>query len=233
MPVVVAALWLGIAPTGLGGSCSYPVTWGISMQPTIHMNGPVPVRAQVNYHVGDVVLYDNQLLRAPVLHRIVLIQNGDPHFRGDNHDFVVALAATLITSFTASANVPVGNAGASVQLRQVSQFAPVGCGSLNFTRMVTGAGAFSDGLANALLLRSGIRHLHQRSDARGGRRPTWAEHLHRRRYGGIERQLRQPRRAGAAVADQLRDRHFDGRHDRGGAYPQRHLRQSDEQRSRW
>ena len=38
--------------------------------------------------MGDVVLYDNQLLGKPVLHRIVLIQNGDYYFRGDNNDFV-------------------------------------------------------------------------------------------------------------------------------------------------
>jgi len=86
--VVVAALWLGIAPTGLGGSCSYSVTSGISMQPMIHRNDLALVRAQASYHVGDVVLYDNQLLRKPVLHRIVLIQNGDYYFRGDNNDFV-------------------------------------------------------------------------------------------------------------------------------------------------
>jgi signal peptidase I len=86
--VVVVALWLGIAPTGLGGSCTYSVTSGISMQPMLHKGDLALVRAQSSYHVGDVVLYDNQLLREPVLHRIVLIQNGDYYFRGDNNDFV-------------------------------------------------------------------------------------------------------------------------------------------------
>ena len=86
--VVVVALWMGVAPSGLGGSCSYSVTSGISMQPMIHKNDLALVRAQAEYHVGDVVLYDNQLLHKPVLHRIVLIQNGDYFFRGDNNDFV-------------------------------------------------------------------------------------------------------------------------------------------------
>ena len=67
---------------------------------------------------------------------------------------VVAIAATLITSFTASTNVPVSKAGTSVQPRQVSQLAPAGCGSLNLTRLVTGSGSFSNGFANALILGS-------------------------------------------------------------------------------
>jgi signal peptidase I len=58
------------------------------MEPMIHKNDLALVRAQADYHVGEVVLYDNQLLREPVLHRIVLIQNGDYFFRGDNNDFV-------------------------------------------------------------------------------------------------------------------------------------------------
>jgi signal peptidase I len=86
--VVVVVVWIGIAPSGLGGSCSYSVTSGISMEPMIHKNDLALVRAQADYHVGEVVLYDNQLLREPVLHRIVLIQNGDYFFRGDNNDFV-------------------------------------------------------------------------------------------------------------------------------------------------
>ena len=86
--VVVVALWMGIAPSGLGGSCSYTVTAGSSMQPMLHKNDLALVRAQADYHVGDVVLYDNQLLGRPVLHRIVLIQNGKYFFRGDNNNFV-------------------------------------------------------------------------------------------------------------------------------------------------
>ena len=92
--VIVVAVWLWIAPASLGGSCTYTVTSGISMQPMIHKGDLALVRAQANYHVGEVVLYDNQLLREPVLHRIVLIQNGDYYFRGDNNDFVAPGYAT-------------------------------------------------------------------------------------------------------------------------------------------
>jgi len=67
---------------------------------------------------------------------------------------VIALAATLVTGFTASTNVPVSSAGTSQQIRLVSQLAPAGCGSLNLSRLVTGSGAFSNNLADALLLGS-------------------------------------------------------------------------------
>ncbi len=67
---------------------------------------------------------------------------------------VIAVAATVFTGFTASTNVPVSSAGTSQQLRLVSQLAPVGCGSLTLTRLVTGSGAFSNGVAGTLLLGS-------------------------------------------------------------------------------
>jgi hypothetical protein len=67
---------------------------------------------------------------------------------------VIAVAATVVTGFTASTNVPVSSAGTSQQLRLVSQLAPVGCGSLTLTRLATGSGAFSNGVAGTLLLGS-------------------------------------------------------------------------------
>ena len=67
---------------------------------------------------------------------------------------VIAIAATAATGFTASTNVPVSRAGTSQQVRLVSQLAPVGCGSLVLTRLATGSGTFSNGLAGTLLLGS-------------------------------------------------------------------------------
>jgi hypothetical protein len=60
----------------------------------------------------------------------------------------------VVTGFTASTNVPVSRAGTSQQVRLVSQLAPVGCGSLVLTRLATGSGTFSNGLAGTLLLGS-------------------------------------------------------------------------------
>jgi signal peptidase I len=64
------------------------VTAGVSMQPLLYKNDLAIVRAQSTYHVGDVVLYNSAVLGRPVLHRIILIQNGQYYFKGDNNNFV-------------------------------------------------------------------------------------------------------------------------------------------------
>jgi hypothetical protein len=81
-------LWIFFAPSKLGGSSTYAVTSGVSMQPLLYKNDLAIVRAQSTYHVGDVVLYNSAVLGKPVLHRIILIQNGQYYFKGDNNDFV-------------------------------------------------------------------------------------------------------------------------------------------------
>ena len=81
-------LWIFFAPSQLGGSSTYAVTSGVSMQPLLYKNDLAIVRAQSTYHVGDVVLYNSAVLGEPVLHRIILIQNGQYYFKGDNNDFV-------------------------------------------------------------------------------------------------------------------------------------------------
>ncbi len=81
-------LWLFFAPTKLGGSTNYSVTAGISMQPLLVKNDLALVRTQSSYHVGDIVLYNSAVLHKPVLHRIILIQNGNYFFKGDNNNFV-------------------------------------------------------------------------------------------------------------------------------------------------
>ena len=76
------------APAKLGGSTTYSITDGISMQPLLYKNDLALVRSQSSYHVGEVVLYESQVLHRPVLHRIILIQDGNYFFKGDNNDFV-------------------------------------------------------------------------------------------------------------------------------------------------
>ncbi len=90
--VVLGALALGFwaffAPTKVGGSTTYSVTSGISMEPLLHKNDLAFVRTQSSYHVGDVVLYQSPVVGQPVLHRIILIQHGNYFFQGDNNGFV-------------------------------------------------------------------------------------------------------------------------------------------------
>jgi signal peptidase I len=85
---VVFGVWTFFAPTKLGGTTTYSITDGISMNPLLYKGDFAVIRAQSSYHVGDVVLYESQVLHKPVLHRIILIQNGNYFFKGDNNDFV-------------------------------------------------------------------------------------------------------------------------------------------------
>jgi signal peptidase I len=85
---VAVGLWVFFAPMALGGSTTYAVTSGISMEPMLHKNDVALVRSSASYVVGDVVLYQSQVVHRPVLHRIILIQDGKYFFKGDNNDFV-------------------------------------------------------------------------------------------------------------------------------------------------
>jgi hypothetical protein len=65
---------------------------------------------------------------------------------------VLLVTITLVTSFTASTNVPVSHAGTSVQARLIMQLAPAGCSSLSLTVLVQGSGTFSNSQSHALVL---------------------------------------------------------------------------------
>jgi hypothetical protein len=67
---------------------------------------------------------------------------------------VLLVAVTLVTSFTASTNVPVSHAGTSAQARTIMQLAPAGCTSLALTVLVQGSGTFSNSQSHALVLGS-------------------------------------------------------------------------------
>src|ERR1700733_13868103 len=91
--VIVAAavlfgVWTFFAPTKLGGTTTYSITDGVSMNPLLYKGDFAVIRVQSSYHVGEVVLYQSQVLNKPVLHRIILIQNGNYFFKGDNNSFV-------------------------------------------------------------------------------------------------------------------------------------------------
>jgi signal peptidase I len=86
--IVLGCLWFYFAPVSLGGSTSYVVTDGISMEPRFHGGDLAVVRSQSAYHVGEIVAYHNKMFHTIVLHRIVG-RVGDRYvFKGDNNDFV-------------------------------------------------------------------------------------------------------------------------------------------------
>jgi hypothetical protein len=64
------------------------------------------------------------------------------------------VAATLVTSFTASTSVPASHVGTSLNARQFSQLTPAGCSSLGVTALLKGSGTFSNTTSHTLILGS-------------------------------------------------------------------------------
>jgi len=85
--IVLGFMWFYFAPTPLGGSTSYVVTHGVSMEPHFHTGDLAIVRSQSTYHVGEVVAYHNKELHTIVLHRIIGRDGNRYIFKGDNNDF--------------------------------------------------------------------------------------------------------------------------------------------------
>jgi len=86
--IVLACLWFYFAPVGLGGSASYVVTDGVSMEPHFHTGDLVLVRSQSSYKVGEIVAYHSRALHTVVLHRIIGREGARYIFKGDNNNFV-------------------------------------------------------------------------------------------------------------------------------------------------
>jgi signal peptidase I len=89
--LALVVLFLGywfFAPGAIGGSATYVVTDGVSMQPRFHAGDLAIVRAQSSYRVGEIVAYRSRLLHTIVLHRIIGTDGGRYLFKGDNNNFV-------------------------------------------------------------------------------------------------------------------------------------------------
>jgi signal peptidase I len=84
---LVGLLWFFFAPTALGGSATYVVTDGISMEPRFHSGDLALVRSESDYRVGQIVAYHNRQLGTVVLHRIVGREGSRYVFKGDNNNF--------------------------------------------------------------------------------------------------------------------------------------------------
>jgi len=88
LAVVLGSLWFYLAPTAIGGSTSWVVTDGISMEPHFHGGDLVIVRSRSHYQVGEIVAYRNRQLHTIVLHRIVGRDGSRYIFKGDNNNFL-------------------------------------------------------------------------------------------------------------------------------------------------
>lgn len=85
---LAATAWLFFAPPLMGGSTSYVITHGISMEPRFHTGDLALVRPAAQYTVGEIVAYHSSLLHEVVLHRIYAIHDGHYTFKGDNNHFL-------------------------------------------------------------------------------------------------------------------------------------------------
>jgi signal peptidase I len=86
--IVLGCLWFYFAPAQLGGTTTYVVTHGVSMEPRFHTGDLAIVRSQSSYHVGEIVAYHNKELHTIVLHRIIGRAGNRYIFKGDNNDFI-------------------------------------------------------------------------------------------------------------------------------------------------
>jgi signal peptidase I len=86
--IVMGCLWFYFAPIPLGGSTSYVVTHGVSMEPRFHTGDLAIVRSKPSYHIGEIVAYHNKMLHTVVLHRIIGREGGRYVFKGDNNNFI-------------------------------------------------------------------------------------------------------------------------------------------------
>ncbi len=85
--IALVGVWFYFAPVGLGGSTSYVVTDGISMQPRFHSGDLALVRGRSSYKVGEIVAYNSRTFHTIVLHRIVARAGNRYVFKGDNNNF--------------------------------------------------------------------------------------------------------------------------------------------------
>ncbi|MBA3348287.1 MAG: signal peptidase I [Actinobacteria bacterium] len=89
--VAVLALgvgWLFFGPSQFGGSTSYAVVVGSSMEPLLHRGDLAIIRTGGTHVPGDVALYESDQLGARVLHRIQSSEDGRFVLKGDKNDFV-------------------------------------------------------------------------------------------------------------------------------------------------
>ena len=120
---VLGCLWFYLAPASIGGSTTYVVTNGISMEPRFHTGDLALVRPRSTYRVGEIVAYHNRMFHTIVLHRIIGVDGDRYLFKGDNNNFVDfehPLASQLIGSLRL--HLP----GAGAELKSIRSPALVG-----------------------------------------------------------------------------------------------------------
>lgn len=84
LAVAAFVLW----PERWGGSMTYVITSGTSMQPGFVEGDLAILRSSSDYRPGDVAAYDSSQLKKIVMHRIAKETDDGYTFQGDNNDFL-------------------------------------------------------------------------------------------------------------------------------------------------
>jgi signal peptidase I len=84
LAVAAFVLW----PERWGGTMTYVITSGASMQPGFEQGDLAVLRSSNEYGPGDVAAYDSRELSQIVMHRITEKADEGYTFQGDNNDFV-------------------------------------------------------------------------------------------------------------------------------------------------
>lgn len=86
--VLLAAAALVLWPQAWGGTMTYVITEGTSMQPGFEEGDLAVLRTTGDYEPGDVAAYQSSQLETIVMHRVTRVSDGGYVFQGDNNDFV-------------------------------------------------------------------------------------------------------------------------------------------------
>ncbi len=85
--VMIAVTWLAFAPTQAGGTASYIIVIGNSMEPGFHIGDLVIIHQAPLYQIGDAVVYRNLELSNFVFHRIISQELDRYTLQGDNNSW--------------------------------------------------------------------------------------------------------------------------------------------------
>ena len=92
--LTIATIWIAFGPTQLGGQASYVMINGNSMEPGFHLGDLAIVKAASDYSIGDVVTYNDPLMKANIIHRIIGMDGDRFVLKGDNNGWVDAYHPT-------------------------------------------------------------------------------------------------------------------------------------------
>src|SRR5688572_31024558 len=84
LAVAAFVLW----PERWGGSMTYVITSGNSMEPAFVQGDLAVLRSTGDYGVGDVAAYNSSELKKIVMHRIIKESDAGYTLQGDNNDFI-------------------------------------------------------------------------------------------------------------------------------------------------